>query len=279
MSDRQVVRDRFIEEVRVIIVAGIPAGAVLIGLGSRLAMLLLRVTSPDRVRGVTSDDGFIIGRVTLAGSYNLLLIGAAAGIIGAVAYRMVAPWLIGPCWFRRLTTGLASAAVVGSMLIHADGIDFTVLQPTWLAIGLFIALPGVFGTLIGVMVDAIGRPDAWTARGRRRWVLPAVAVGCFPPILVVVLAAAALIALGVGVGELQLVRRVRTARWYALAVRSLWLLIAVAGLVALVNDTRTLASAADGECQSSYWSCRRSQAAVHGSEPSSRPFGVMSSIW
>jgi hypothetical protein len=165
------------------------------------------------------------------------------------------------------------------MLIHADGIDFTVLQPTWLAIGVFIALPGVFGTCIGAMVDAVGRPGTWTVRGRRRWVPPVVAVGCFPPTFVVVLAAGALIALGVVVGEVQLVRRLRTARYYALAVRGLWLLIAVAGLVALVNDTRTLANARDGERQSSYWSCRRSQAAVHGSEPSSRPFGVMSSIW
>ena len=94
------------------------------------------------MRGVKSDDGFVIGQVTLAGTYNLLLLGAIVGIIGAAAYLMVAPWLIGPNWFRRLTTGLAAAAVVGSMLVHADGIDFTVLKPTWLAIGVFVALPG-----------------------------------------------------------------------------------------------------------------------------------------
>ena len=156
---------RFLEGLRVLIVGGVSAGVILIGVGSRLAMLLLRVTSPDSVRGVESDDGFIIGQVTLSGTYNLLLLGASVGVIGAAAYLLVAPWLIGPKWFRHLTTGLAAAVVVGSMLVHADGIDFRALKPTWLAIGIFIALPGLFGGLVGVVVDAVRRPDSWTAPG------------------------------------------------------------------------------------------------------------------
>ena len=39
-------------------------------------MLLLRFTSPERVRGAESDDGFRIGQVTLAGTDNLLLLGS-----------------------------------------------------------------------------------------------------------------------------------------------------------------------------------------------------------
>src|SRR6188768_2008949 len=102
---------RFIETMRVIAVAGVFVGVVVVGLGSRIAMLVLRITSPDRVRGVVSDDGFEIGRVTLGGTYNLLVIGAAVGVIGACVYRLVRRWLIGPLWFRRATTGLAAAAV------------------------------------------------------------------------------------------------------------------------------------------------------------------------
>ncbi len=231
---------RFIEGIRVVIVGGIPAGVILVGFGSRLAMLVLRLTSPDRARGVTSDDGFTIGQVTLAGTYNLLLLGAAVGIIGAVAYQLVAPWLIGPSWFRRLTTGLASGAVAGSMLVHADGIDFTLLQPTWLAVGLFIALPAVFGTLIGVAVDAAGPPNNWTTRGRRRWVLPIVLVGCFPLVVPLVLVAAMIVGAGILMGDIALVQRLRAAPAYAFAVRSVWLLIALAGLVALINDAQAL---------------------------------------
>ncbi len=231
---------RFVEGLRVLIVAGMPAGALLVGLGSRVAMLVLRITSPDRVRGVTSDDDFTIGQVTLGGTYNLLALGAAVGIIGAGAYRLVAPWLIGPIWFRHVTTGLASGAVVGSMLIHADGIDFTLLQPTWLAIGLFVALPGLFGTFVGVAVDSVSRPDSWTNRGRRRWMLPVLAIGCFPATLPVALVAALILAILLALGEHQPLQRVRESWAYALAVRGVWLLVAVVGLVALVNDTRAL---------------------------------------
>ncbi|HEY5875706.1 MAG TPA: hypothetical protein VIT64_10405 [Ilumatobacteraceae bacterium] len=236
-------RERFIEGMRVLVVGGIPAGVILVGVGSRVAMFILRLTSPDRVRGVTSDDGFTIGQVTLAGTYNLLVLGAVVGIIGAAAYQLVAPWLIGPTWFRRLTTGLASAAVVGSMLIHADGVDFTLLQPTWLAIGLFIALPGLFGTLIGPVVDSVSRPGSWTNRGRRRWLLPVVCVGCVPPAIPVVLFAAAVLGVWVLVSEAEPVQRVRRAPLYALAIRSAWLLIAVLGLVALLNDAQAVVSA------------------------------------
>lgn len=246
MNDRPVQtepRQRFVEGLRVLVVGGISAGVLLIGVGSRLAMLLLRVTSPDRVRGVKSDDGFIIGQVTLAGTYNLLVLGAVFGVIGAAAYLMVAPWLIGPIWFRRLTTGLAAAAVVGSMLVHADGIDFTVLKPTWLAIGTFIALPGVFGVLVGVIVDAVGRPDSWTSRGRRRFILPALLIACFPPSAIVVLVAAAIFGAWVLVSDLDTIRTVRRSAPYALTLRAAWLIVAIIGLFAIVNDTRALAEA------------------------------------
>ena len=246
MSDRPVQlgqTQRFVEGLRVLVVGGISAGVILIGVGSRLAMLLLRVTSPDRVRGVESDDGFIIGEVTLKGTYNLLLLGASFGIIGAAAYLMVAPWLIGPNWFRRLTTGLAAAVVVGSMLVHADGIDFTTLKPTWLAIGVFIALPGLFGGLVGVIVDAVRRTDSWTARGRWRFVLPVLLVGCFPLSIVVVIIAAAIFGAWVLVSDLDPIRGARRSAPYALSIRAVWLMVAILGLVAIVNDTQAVAEA------------------------------------
>ena len=244
MSDRPVQlgqAQRFLEGLRVLIVGGISAGVILIGVGSRLAMLLLRVTSSDSVRGVESDDGFVIGQVTLAGSYNLLLLGASVGIIGAAAYLLVAPWLIGPRWFRHLTTGLAAAVVVGSMLVHADGIDFRVLKPTWLAIGVFVALPGLFGGLVGVIVDAVSRPGSWTARGRWRVALPILLVCCFPLSVFVVILVGAVFGTWVLVRDLGAISKVRKSAPYALAIRGAWLLVAIIGLVAIVSDTQEIA--------------------------------------
>ena len=228
--------DRF----RVLVVAGVTVGVLVVGVGSRLAMFLLRLTSPDRVIGVTSDDGFTIGRFTLAGTYNLLLLGAAVGVIGAAAYRAVAPWLLGPGWFRRSTIAAASGVVVGSMLVNTDGIDFRLLKPLWLAIGLFVALPAVFAVAIGVAVDRVASADSWTRVGRRRWVLPLVLIAGFPPVLFIVVPAFLVLAVWVPLrlsvapsGEVPLGMRV--------AIRGVWLAIAVAGLVALVRDVGELA--------------------------------------
>ena len=244
MSDRPVQLGKpqtFLEGFRVLIVGGISAGVILIGVGSRLAMLLLRLTSPDAVRGVESDDGFIMGQVTFAGTYNLLMLGAIVGIIGAAAYLLVAPWLIGPKWFRHLTTGLAAAAVVGSMLVHADGIDFRALKPTWLAIGVFIALPGLFGGLVGVVVDSVRRPESWTARGRWRVALPILLVILFPFSIFAVIIVGVVFGAWVLVRDLGAIRSIRTSVPYALAIRGVWLLVAVLGLVAIVNDTQAIA--------------------------------------
>jgi hypothetical protein len=240
VSGAQLVREVF-EELRVLVVAGVSTGAVVIGGGSRLVMLVLRLTSPDNVNGVVSDDGFTIGRVTLAGTYNLLLLGAAAGIIGAAAYRMVSHWLLGPLWFRRVTTGLGAGVVVGAMLVHADGIDFTRLKPTWLAIALFVALPFAFGAAIGVAVDSVAAPRSWTRRGAWRWLAPIVLVACFPPTLLFVAISLVVLACWVPLRHVPTVEDARASMPYGLVVRAVWLSIAVLGLVALLNDIADIA--------------------------------------
>jgi hypothetical protein len=228
--------------VRVLVVAGVVVGVVVAGFGSRLAMFALRLTSPDQVRGVTSDDGFTIGRATLGGTYNLLVLGAVVGVIGAAAYRWVAPWLVGPGWLRRFTTGIASAVVVGSMLVHADGVDFNLLEPTWFAVGLFVALPGLFGVVIGVAVDAVARPGSWTARGRRRWLLPVALLVLFPLAIPVTVVAALVLGAWLPLRREAGWARLRATLPFGIAVRAAWLAVALLGLDALIGDIRALAA-------------------------------------
>lgn len=231
------VRDEVSQRLWVLIVAGIPTGVLVAGGGSRVAMLLLRLTSPDSVVGVTSDDGFEIGRFTLGGTYNLLMLGAVVGMIGAATYRAVAHWLLGPGWFRRLTVAAGSGAVVGSMLVHADGVDFRLLQPTWFAVGLFVALPALFGAVITVAVDRVSVVAA--SPGWRRWIVPTVLVAAFPLTIVVVGIAALVLVVWVPAR-----RRLVSTGWSsgraALVVRTVWLTLAVLGLAALVGDVRAL---------------------------------------
>ena len=233
-------RDCVLERMRVLIVAGVTTGAVVAGLVSRLAMLLLRTTSPERVIGQQSDDDFTIGRFTLAGTYNLVVLGAIVGIIGFLVYRLVKPWLLGPHWFRRATLGIAAGIVAGSMLIHADGIDFTVLKPKWLAIGLFIALPALFAVVMGIVVDSVGRPGSWTARGAWRWLLPVLVMACVPVAVFFLAAAAVPVGVWALARDVDLPAEIRAVEWLPLVVRGAFLLIVALGLAALVNDVTAL---------------------------------------
>jgi hypothetical protein len=126
------------------------------------------------------------------------------------------------------------------MLVHDDGIDFHALTPTWLAIGLFVALPALFGLGIGPAVDAAVRYERRTAPSRRRWLLPVVLVACFPVVLFpLMLLTAGLLAWAL-VRDGEGVQRVRRSAPYGLVVRAAWLLIAAVGLFALVADVREI---------------------------------------
>jgi len=238
----RVVARNVLDELVLLALAGISTGVVVAGVGSRLAMLILRLTSHPRVIGVQSDDDFTIGRFTLSGTYNLLLLGAAFGVIGAAVYQWVRPWLIGPQWFRYVTVGVACGSVVGSMLIHADGIDFRALTPTWFAIGLFVALPFLFGLAICWTVDRLDRDGSFARRGRARWIVAGILAVLFPITLILL-----------GIALLVLIAWVPARdAWHAegnsppaaltFIVRGVWLGIAVLGLIALVNDIREIAA-------------------------------------
>jgi hypothetical protein len=223
------------ELARVIVVAGVAVGAVVGGLGGRLAMLLLRVTSPDSVTGVESDDGFTIGQVTVGGTYNLVVLGAAAGVIGAAAYLAVRPWLVGPLWLRRATVGATAGALVGSMLIHADGVDFTLLEPLWLAVSLFIALPTIAGVALAMTVDSVSSPSSWTAHGRARWALPLVLAVLVAPAIAVI-APIMLVAAAVLLVARALRGSLDDSVFGRTAVRVGFALVPLLGIVALGQD-------------------------------------------
>lgn len=140
----------------VIVIAGALLGLLVGGVGGRLAMMLLAGLSPAAT-GVTSDDGFVMGQFTASGTLNLLMAGTFLGAVGGVFYALLRGLMIGPRWFQVLSVGGGPAVVVGSMLVHTDGVDFRLLQPTWLAIALFVAIPGVYAALLTVVSERVLR--------------------------------------------------------------------------------------------------------------------------
>jgi hypothetical protein len=125
--------------------AGALAGFVIGGVGGRIAMFVLRLTSDPGVRGLESDDGFTIGIVSSA---SLFLLGATTvlGLFGGVAYLLTRAWL--PPRTRPWVFGALCGLVGGALVIRPGGIDFTRLSPLWLAVSMFVALPAAYGMAV-----------------------------------------------------------------------------------------------------------------------------------
>jgi len=138
-------------------VAGTLAGLVWGGVGGRIAMRILFLTSDDSVRGMTSDAGFEIGTISLGTAFLVVFAAIAGAIIGMFGglLRMVTA---GPTWLVGLGAGLASAAFFGALLVTPEGVDFNVLDPLWLGVTLFVVLPGLWAASTVVVGEWLARP-------------------------------------------------------------------------------------------------------------------------
>ncbi|MGZ4594200.1 MAG: hypothetical protein ACXV3C_10045 [Actinomycetes bacterium] len=146
---------------------GVLLGLLVGGVGGRLAMMLLSRLNPQAT-GFTSDDGFRIGQFTVPDTLNLLVVGAMFGLIGAGFYALVRGLMLGPRWFQVLCIAGGPAVVVGAAIVHTDGIDFQLLEPSWLAIGLFVAIPALYAGLLTVLAERVLRDGSWAMRAPLR---------------------------------------------------------------------------------------------------------------
>ncbi|GEP38512.1 hypothetical protein NPS01_21750 [Nocardioides psychrotolerans] len=131
---------------------GAGLGALVGGVLGRAAMYGIALLNPEAT-GRLSDDGFVMGRFTLAGSLSLVAVGAFLGLLGGVIYVVVRGLLFGPGWFRVVCVGLGAGVPVGNQVVHVDGVDFTLLQPVWLSVALFVAIPGLYGVLLTLVAE------------------------------------------------------------------------------------------------------------------------------
>jgi hypothetical protein len=170
--------------------AGAIAGGVVGGIGGRLAMLLLRLTSPDDVLGLTSDDGFEIGVVTFD-TLQLVLAMAMLGGINGVLYAAfrgaIPPRARLPLW------SVFAAALGGANIVHEDGVDFTFLEPAALSVALFVLLPGAAAAVVVVLVERWSAVEPWSDRRLGVALCAAPLAGTFALGLAAVVAAGALV--------------------------------------------------------------------------------------
>ena len=169
--------------------SGAIAGALVGGVGGRLAMLLLRITSPDHVVGMTSDDGFEIGVVS-ADTLQLVLAMALLGGINGIVYATLRSAI--PRRLRLVLWTVFAAALGGARIVHEDGVDFAVLEPTALAVVLFVVLPGAAAALVVVLVERGSRAEPWADRRLSAGLCAAAPGGSFALVFAAAVAIAAL---------------------------------------------------------------------------------------
>lgn len=218
--------------------AGAAAGLVIGGVGGRLAMMLLARRNPGAT-GVLSDDGFEMGRFTASGTVNLLVVATLIGVLGGGIYSALRSLMIGPQWFRLLSITTGPAVVVGSMLVHTGGVDFTLLRPLGLAVGLFVLIPFAYALALTLLAERLVGPGGWFARAP--WWLAMIPLLAWIPLL------PALVLLAAGWWTLALARRTDAGRaavcspWAAWTARALLAGAFTAALIDLGRDVGTLA--------------------------------------
>jgi hypothetical protein len=210
---------------------GLVAGFVVGGVGGRLAMFVLRLTSSDGVIGIQSDDDFTIGQFS-TDTIFLLLVTTLLGTLFAFGYLVVRRWL--PAANRPALSAVFFALLGGSLVIEPDGVDFTLLSPEWLAVLLFILLPGAYGWVMAAIIEHLISHPGKARKARVAAIVLFAAVGAFglfPAFAAVV--GLVLVLIGRRWPALADLVEGRVVTW---AVRALLIAVAVVFAVSLTKD-------------------------------------------
>lgn len=149
-----------VRTVAVAALAGAVSGFLAGGIVGRLAMRLLALTSPEIAQGRLTDDAARVGQFTLGGSVGLGLALAVVGAILGIGYVPLRRALPDARSARIGRTALLTAAIGGALLVHDHpSFDYSILQPAWLAVVLFIAIPGFYGAGLAFLVERYAAPD------------------------------------------------------------------------------------------------------------------------
>ena len=179
-----------LREASLLVVACGVAGALVGGLGSRLAMRLAAVASPE-ASGLVTANGNVVGEFTLAGTAGLMLfVGVGSAVLGAGAFTILRPWLPLGTIARGLAFGGLLLPLLGTAVVDRSNPDFALLGDPVLDVVLFSGLFVAFGLVASValaVLDTRLRPAA--ALSPRSWAMTVVgALPVIPGILGVVAA-------------------------------------------------------------------------------------------
>lgn len=137
--------------------ASIAGGVLVGGLGGRLVMRAATLLDPDATGRIT-ENGNRIGDITVGGTLALIFFGGMfSGLIAAVTWTAVSPWLPNTGVRRGLWTALVAMAVAGFLLVEADNPDFRILDADAIVITMLLGLIAVFGFTLSLLDERLER--------------------------------------------------------------------------------------------------------------------------
>jgi hypothetical protein len=213
--------------------AGAIAGFVAGGIGARLAMRVLALTTPS-MEGASTEAEAIVGEITAGGTFFLVLFGTALGVGGGLAYLALRRWL--PARGRGLVYGLLLLALISPLLVDPDNKDFYILEPAWLAITMFAALPVLFGLIVAPLqagLEPFFTRDRTCGATISVLVLGLLPLGLGGPVAVAVVLA---VGAGLALGHSTDAARLLEARAVVVAGRVLLIAVTLFGLVAFARS-------------------------------------------
>jgi hypothetical protein len=134
-----------LRETAIVVVGSGIAGALVGGLASRLVMRLAALAAPE-VRGTLTENGNIVGEITLEGTIALMIFaGLSSTVLGAGAFVVARPWLPRRTVPRGLVFGMFLLAMTGAAVVDAGNADFVILGDRLLNVTMFSSLFIAFG--------------------------------------------------------------------------------------------------------------------------------------
>lgn len=163
---------RSIRSLAAVVAGGLAAGILVLGLGGRLMMRLLAITSDDAAQGRLTEAEEVVGEITFSGTMAFIAFtGVIGGLVGAYVYLFTRALLPCTAALAGAVIGLAGLVTFGiTDPLDPDNPDFAILDPRWLAIAIIVVLGLLYGTTMAALAARLetalpllqGRPRAAT---------------------------------------------------------------------------------------------------------------------
>ena len=165
--------------------AGIICGVLVAGFLGRFVMRVLAATSGDSAQGLLTDADEVVGEITLSGTIGFIVfVGLGAGAVAAIVLLMARPWLHVSGAAAGVMAGLVPLVLFGAKDFSSENLDFSILSPAWLAVGLIVGGTALFGAALGSVAARLQQTTQGDSRIRNVPILGVVPFALVPPVFV-----------------------------------------------------------------------------------------------